>query len=203
MTDILLDSEEVKYLLKESGAIREGHFQLPTGEHTDRYFQLPLALRYYNYARRLSVGLSRLLRLIPQVSAALPNISIVGASPGGIPVAYGIREALQAAQIMWAEGGREGNLHFRQYDEVQPGERCVLVDDLILSGRTMRSLVKLVEDRGGKVLAIGVIVDPGIIPLDFKPIPFVRLVDLPTLHFPDGRHCTLCKEKVPVTPVTW
>lgn len=203
MNDILLEPNEVKSLLKESGAIREGHFLLPTGEHTDRYFQLPLALRYFNYARRLSVGLSRLLRMLPPVSAALPKISIVGASPGGIPVAYGIREALQAEQIMWAEGGREGNLHFRQYDEVQRGERCVLVDDLILSGRTMRSLIKLVEDRGGKVLAIGVIINPAIAPLDFNPVPLVHLVEMPTLHVQDGKNCALCRKKIPLTPVTW
>src|SRR5579871_4479487 len=95
--------EEVISVLKESGAIREGHFKLPSGEHTNHYFQMALALRYFNYARRLSVGLSRLLRLVPQVGAQLPKISIVGASIGGLPVAYGVREALQADQIMWVE----------------------------------------------------------------------------------------------------
>lgn len=203
MNDVLMAPAEVLSVLQESGAIRSGHFKLPSGEHTNHYFQMPLALRYFNYARRLSVGLSRLLRLVPPVGAQLPKISIVGASSGGIPVAYGIREALQADQIMWAEGGREGNLHFRQYDEVRPGERCVLVDDLILSGRTMRSLIQLVEKAGGKVLAIGVIVNPCIAPLDFGNVPFERLIEIPTIHVKDGKDCTLCKSNGKPTSVEW
>lgn len=203
MTEVLMNSKDVMSVLAETGAIREGHFKLPNGEHTNYYFQMPLALRYFNYARRLSVGLSRLLRLVPQVAAQLPKISIVGASTGGIPVSYGVREALQADQIMWAEGGREGQLRFRQYDEVQKGENCVLVDDLILSGRTMKSLISLVKNAGGKILAIGVIADPKIAPLDFGDIPFVRLIDIPTLHFPNGQACTLCKETGAPTTVEW
>jgi len=203
LTQVLISPSEVMQVLAETEAIREGHFKLPTGEHTNYYFQMPLALRYFNYARRLSVGLSRLLRLVPQISARLPKVSIVGASTGGIPVAYGVREALQAEQIMWAEGGRDGALHFRQYDEVKPGENCVLVDDLILSGRTMKSLIQLVKNAGGKVLAIGVIIDPSLAKTDFGDIPFVKLAEVPTLHFPNGEACTLCKDKGKPTVVDW
>lgn len=198
-----MQPNEVISVLRESGAIREGHFKLPSGEHTNHYFQMPLALRYFNYARRLSVGLSRLLRLVPQVGAQLPKISVVGASTGGIPVSYGVREALQADQIMWVEGGRDGNLRFRQYDEVERGENCVLVDDLILTGRTMKSLITLVQGAGGKILAIGVLVNPNITQIDFGDIPFVRLVEIPTLHFPSSQACKLCKEKGEPTVVNW
>lgn len=203
MTEVLMSHDEVMAVLKETGAVRSGHFKLPSGEHTNHYFQMPLALRYFNYARRLSVGLSRLLRLAPQVSVHLPNVSVISASNGGIPVAYGIREALQAHEIMWVEGGREGNLHFRQYNEVQRGENCILVDDLILTGRTMKSLIKLINGAGAKVLAVGVLVNPQIAPLDFGDIPFVSLVDVPTYHFPDEKSCTLCKEKGSPTVVGW
>ena len=203
MTEVLMSPEEVKVVLKETGAFREGHFKLPSGEHTNHYFQMPLALRYFNYARRLSVGLSRLLRLVPPVAAKLPKLSVVAAGTGGIPVAYGVREALQADQIMWVEGGREGKLHFRQYDEVERGANCILVDDLILTGRTMKSLINLVGQAGGKILAIGVLINPCIVPLDFGDIPFVRLAEIPTLHFPNGHACTLCKEKGEPTSVEW
>jgi orotate phosphoribosyltransferase len=203
MTEVLMSKEEAMAILQETGAIRKGHFKLPTGEHTNHYFQLPLALRYFNYARRLSVALSRLLRLVPQVLAQLPHVSVVGASTGGIPVAYGVREALQAEQIMWAEKGENGKLRFRQYDEVHPGENCILVDDLILTGRTMRTLIDLVEKAKGKVLAIGVLVNPCIAKLDFGEIPFVSLVEVPSLHFPNEQVCTLCKEQGPPTVVDW
>lgn len=198
-----MGKEEIMSLLTETKAIRQGHFQLPTGEHTNYYFQMPLALRYFNYARRFSVGLSRLLRLVPQVAAQLPNISIVGASTGGIPVSYGVREALQADQIMWVEKGGKEQLRFRQYDEVHPGENCVLVDDLILTGHTMNSLIQLVTKAKGKVLAAGVLVNSCLTPINLGTIPFVQLIDIPTLHFPDSKTCALCKENLPLIPVEW
>lgn len=203
MTEVLMSHAEVMALLTETGAVRKGHFELPSKEHTDHYLQMPLALRYFNYARRLSVGLSRLLRLVPTVAVHLPDVSVISASNGGIPVAYGIREALQAREIMWAEGGREGNLHFRQYNEVHRGENCILVDDLILTGRTMKALIKLIKEVGGNILAIGVLVNPQIVTIDFGNIPFVSLVDIQTKHFQDSSNCILCKEKGTPTVVRW
>jgi orotate phosphoribosyltransferase len=203
MTEILMNQEEVLGVLFETGAIRKGHFKLPTGEHTNHFFQLPLALRYFNYARRLSVGLSRLLRTVPQISSLLPNVSIVGASSGGIPVAYGIREALQADQIMWVEKGEDGNTRFRQFDEVAPGENCILVDDIILTGKTMKSLVNLITKSGGKILGIGVLVNPCIAKLNFEGIPIMSLVEVPTHHFSDEKICAICKENGKPMQVGW
>ena len=49
-------------MLRETGALREGHFEYPNGMHTDEYLQVALAFRYFQYAKLLSVGLSRRLR---------------------------------------------------------------------------------------------------------------------------------------------
>ena len=58
--------EEVIALLRETGALRDGHFEYPNGLHANEYLQVALALRYYQVARTLSVGLSRLLRANPR-----------------------------------------------------------------------------------------------------------------------------------------
>src|SRR5215472_18855012 len=107
--------DQVLDLLKETGALREGHIQLPNGMHSSLYFQMPLAMRYHGNARTLNVALSRLLRLVPEVLAALPDCAIVAPAAGGIPVAFGVREALDAEQIFWAEKGNNGVYFFRQY----------------------------------------------------------------------------------------
>src|SRR6184192_4905346 len=121
--------EDIMQILKRTGAFREGHFVYPTGKHTAHYFQMPLAFRYYDTARVLAVALSRKLRLEKDVSSALPKISIISPSPGGIPVAFAVREALSADQIYWAER-EDGQRMFRQY--VQSGEvnPAVIVDDI-------------------------------------------------------------------------
>ncbi|HYL97853.1 MAG TPA: phosphoribosyltransferase, partial [Blastocatellia bacterium] len=80
-----------------------GHVEFPNGIHSTQYFQMPLAMRYHGNARVLNVALSRLLRMEPEVLSALPDCAVVGPAAGGIPVAFGVREALDADQIFWAE----------------------------------------------------------------------------------------------------
>ena len=59
---LIPSEEQVCDLLRETGAMREGHFEFPNGLHSNHYFQLPLAMRYHGNARVLNVALSRLLR---------------------------------------------------------------------------------------------------------------------------------------------
>src|ERR1035437_881052 len=88
--------EEVVTVLRETGALRDGHFEYPTGLHSNEYLQVPLAMRYYQYQRMLSVGLSRLLRANPEIRAIVPQLSIVTPMTGGLPVAYGVCAAIRS-----------------------------------------------------------------------------------------------------------
>jgi orotate phosphoribosyltransferase len=118
---------------------------------------MPLAFRYYDNSRVLSVGLSRKFRMNKAISSRLPKVSIISPSPGGIPVAFAVREALGAEQIYWAEvegGGRQ----FRQYlkdSEIHP---CIIVDDIIRSGKAIEETAKLVKEMGAEVIGCGAIV---------------------------------------------
>ena len=95
---LLPTPEEVVRVLRETGALRDGHFEYPSGVHSNEYLQVPLAMRYYQHARTLSVGLSRLLRTNSEIRAIIPELSIVAPATGGLPVAYGVCEALRAKQ---------------------------------------------------------------------------------------------------------
>src|SRR5215467_10609092 len=136
--------EEVVALLRETGALRDGHFQYPSGIHSNEYLQVPLALRYSQHQRLLSVGLSRLLRQNPEIRAILSEVSIVVPATGGLPVAYGVCEASRAKQVYWAEREDETRpMRFRQYLEQHPGEQVVLVDDILRSGSKLREMQTL------------------------------------------------------------
>src|SRR5579863_3157396 len=112
---VIPTQEEVVAVLRETGALRDGHFEYPTGLHSNEYLQVPLPLRYYQYQRMLSVGLSRLLRANTEIRAITPELSIVTPMTGGLPVAYGVCEAMRANQVYWAEGEHDKPLRFRQY----------------------------------------------------------------------------------------
>src|SRR5438874_13560198 len=135
--------DEVVAVLRDSGALRDGHFAYPSGLHSNEYLQLPLAMRYYQHARTLSVALSRLLRAHPEIRAMIPELSIVAPATGGLPVAFGVCEALRAHQVYWAEKHQDGRgLRFRQFLAPAPGEKVVLVDDILRSGTKLGEMQK-------------------------------------------------------------
>src|ERR687885_1521878 len=156
MVQLIPSQDEVMEILKSTGAFREGHFVYPSGKHTPHYFQMPLAFRYYDTARVLAVALSRKLRLEKDVSSALPKVSIISPSPGGIPVAFAVREALNAEQIYWAER-EDGKRMFRQYVQKGDVHPCVIVDDIARTGQAINETVGLVEELGAKVIGCGAI----------------------------------------------
>ena len=207
MPRLIPDSAEVMEILKKSGAYREGHFVYPSGQHTPHYFQMPLAFRYYDTARVLAVALSRKLRLEKDISSALPKVSIISPSPGGIPVAFAVREALSADQIYWAELDKDGKRRFRQYvnkGEVYP---AVIVDDISRTGGAINETVGLLREMGTKIIGCGAIVRfkgaPAQLEVagDDDPVPIHSLVEFDAKWYDDGEDCADCKKEAPVEHV--
>jgi orotate phosphoribosyltransferase len=195
--------EEVVSVLRETGALRDGHFEYPTGLHSNEYLQVPLALRYYQHQRMLSVGLSRLLRANPEIRAIMPQLSIVAPATGGLPVAYGVCEAVRARQVYWAESDHDGEpQRFRQYLAQHPGEQVVLVDDILRTGSKLAELKRLLESRGATVVGLAVVIyQPTPSTHDFGSLPFYYLAKLDASYYADSAHCELCKRGAPLEKV--
>jgi len=195
---------EVVELLRQTGGLRKGHFEYPDGMHTDEYLQVALTMRHYQSAKILSVGLSRLIRAHADLRAMIPELSIVAPATGGLPVAYGVCEALRSKQVYWAERDEDCKaMRFRQFLEIAPGEKVLLVDDILRTGTKVMELKKLVEDRGGEVVAIAVLIhqpEPGA--ATFGSIPFYSLAHLDATYYKDAKSCDLCEQGVPVVK-TW
>lgn len=200
---LLPTAEEVVRVLRETGALRQGHFVYTNGLHSNEYLQVPLAMRYYQHARTLSVGLSRLLRANPEIRALVPELSIVAPATGGLPVAYGVCEALRAKQVYWAERDDENQpMRFRQYLEQQPGEQVVLVDDILRSGSKLSEMKMLLESRGAQVIGLAVIIyQPTPNTVNFGSLPLYYLAKLDASYYSDGEHCDLCRRGVQLEKV--
>ncbi|HTQ54792.1 MAG TPA: phosphoribosyltransferase family protein [Bryobacteraceae bacterium] len=200
---LLPTQDEVVRVLRETGALRDGHFQYTNGLHSNEYLQVPLAMRYYQHARMLSVGLSRLLRENAEIRASIPDLSVVTLANAGLPVAYGVCEALRARQVYWAEREDEGQpLHFRQYLEQAPGEQVVLVDDILRSGRKLTEMQTLLESRGARVIALAVVIyQPTPRTRDFGNLPLYYLARLNASYYADAAHCDLCRKGEPIEKV--
>ncbi len=195
--------DEVVGLLRRTGAIRDGHFEYPNGLHATEYVQVQLATRYYQHAKVLSVGLSRLLRANTEIRAMIPELSIVSPDTGGLPVAYGVCEALRAHQVYWADRKEEnGPMRFRQYLVQVPGEKVLLVDDILRSGRNLTELKRLVEAAGAEVVGLAVILyQPTPKTPDFGSLPLYYLAKLDATYYKDAVSCNLCQKNVPIEKV--
>lgn len=156
MIDLIPPPESVMKIMTDTGAYRKGHFVYPNGKHASHYFQMPLAFRYYDNARILSVGLSRMFRMEKAISSRLPKVSVISPSPGGIMVAFGVREALGAQQIYWAEM-EEGTRQFRQYMSDYEVYPAIIVDDINRSGKAIYETIELVKELGTEIIGIGTI----------------------------------------------
>jgi len=188
--------DEIMNILKRTEAFREGHFVYPNGKHTAHYFQMPLAFRYYDTARVLAVALSRKFRVERDIASQLPKIAIISPSSGGIPVAFGVRDALNAEQIYWAER-EEGKRMFRQYvnqGEINP---CIIVDDIIRSGHAIEETVEIVRALGAPIIGCGAIVRFKSAPDQIADVTIKSLVNFDEKFYDSGDECVDCKKGVP------
>lgn len=196
MVQLIPSSEAVMQILKRTGAYREGHFVYPSGKHSPHYFQMPLAFRYYDTARVLAVALSRKFRLDRDISSQLPKVAIISPGAGGIPVAFGVREALSAEQIYWAEQ-EEGKRMFRQYvnqGEINP---CIIVDDIIRSGKAIEETAELVKSLGATVIGCGSIVRFSSAPSALGDVQIKSLVEFDAKIYDSQEACGDCKKESP------
>jgi orotate phosphoribosyltransferase len=193
--------DEIISLFRKSGALRDGHFEYPNGLHTNQHVETALVMRSYQNAKVLSIALSRLVRANSELRAWLPELSIVTVTAAGLPVAYGLAEALRPKQVYWAEKIdplRPMHLEITP----SPGERIILVDDILRSGILLAEAKALLESYGASVVALAVLIHqpiPGT--LDLAPLPTYSLARIEGRHFDRAADCDLCGRGVPLERV--
>lgn len=198
--EIIPTQEEVIRLLRQTGALRTGHFVSPSGLHSEEGLQVAMAMRYYQHARTLGVALSRKVRAHSELRAMIGELSVVSPGTGGIPVAYSVCEALRAHQVYWAErDDPAGPLHFRQGVSAEKGEKVLIVDDMLRSGRRVAELKRIVEQNADEVVGIAVMVyQPTPDTPSFESLPFFYLARLTGRYWRSPEECELCKQGIPL-----
>jgi len=149
-----MDQKEILDILKNSGALLEGHFELRSGLHSDRYFQCANVLRYPRLAARLCDELVEIVK--KSTSGGFKVDGVISPAMGGILVGHEVARALDVKHI-FAEK-QDGKLVMRRF-QMAKGERYVVAEDVITRGGRVQETVDIVEAAGGKVEAIAVLVD--------------------------------------------
>ncbi len=162
-------SDDLLALFRQTGALLDGHFVLRSGLHSRQFFQCALLLQHTGIAARVCSRLAEKLRGIECDAVISPAL-------GGIIVGHEIGRALQRRHI-FAEK-EAGGLVLRRGFKIAPNERFIVAEDVVTRGGRVRETVDIVRSHGGKVAAIGVIVDrSGGKRPDFG-CPFVSLIEM-------------------------
>jgi orotate phosphoribosyltransferase len=168
-------------LLEGSGALREGHYLLSSGRHSSRFVQCALLLELPDRARRVGEWLAEALR------GDRPD-SVLSPALGGVLIGHEVAEALQVP-FRFTER-REGAMELRRGFSLRPGERVVVVEDVVTTGRSTLEAAAVAEASGAQVAAIGAIIDRSNGTAPFR-VPFRCLC---TLELPSWspEDCPLC-----------
>ena len=152
-----MQEADVLELLRSSDAILQGHFQLSSGLHSDTYIQCARVLQFPDRAERLGGALAKLFSEIGVDAVASPAL-------GGILVGHEVARALGVRAVFAerdeaAAAGRRGGLALRRGFEVRAGERFLVVEDVWTTGGSTLETIKVIEERGGKVVAAGALIN--------------------------------------------
>ena len=179
--------EAAAALLREAGALMEGHFQLASGRHSPVYIE---KFRLLQHPQRTE----DLCRMIAERFRGLGPQLVAGPTTGGIIVSYEVARLLGLRGIFAERSG--GHRAFQRGFEVGRGERTLIVDDVLTTGGSVREVIEAVRQTGGEPIGVAVLVDRSGGSTDFG-LPFFACLSL-VLPTHDPQECPLCAEGAPL-----
>ena len=182
-----MDAADVIERFKRSGALLEGHFRLTSGLHSSGYLQCALVLQHPREAEALGTALAARVRDLRPEAVLSPAL-------GGIVIGQEVGRVL-GVRALFAER-QEGKLHLRRGFRLEPGERVLVVEDVVTTGLSTRETIEVARAAGAEVVGAAAIIDRsgGQQALD---VPFYALatVLLPTY---EPAECPQCLTGEPV-----
>lgn len=183
-----MTEQEVKDLFKATGAILEGHFLLTSGLHSGQYVEKFQVLQHPQHTETLCKALAE--RFKDQ------NIGVVvGPVTGGILLAHEVGKALGTRAIFTER--ENGKMTLRRGFRIEPGERVLLVEDIVTTGGSIQEVLDVVRELGGNPVGIGMLVDRSGSKAQFD-VPVEALLHLDVATY-KPEECPYCKENLPMT----
>lgn len=146
----MLDSSDAIRIFTEAGALLTGHFKLTSGRHSNRYMQCAQVLQYPKYTEQLA------LHLAEQFAGDGIEL-VVGPAMGGIIVAYEVARQMGVPAIFTER--QDGKMELRRGFVIQPGQRILVVEDVVTTGGSVQEVIDIVRQNAGEVAGVAVLVD--------------------------------------------
>jgi len=180
-----INTEEI---FEKAGAILKGHFLLTSGLHSPVYWEKFKVLQSPPHTEQLCRMIADRFRE--------QKIDVVAApTTGGIILAFETARQLGVRGI-FAEKTGEKERAFKRGFNIEPGERVLIVDDILTTGGSLRQTIAAVKKLGGEIVGIGVMVDRSEHDMDFG-VPLFSCHRAQTVTY-SPEDCPLCKAKIPL-----
>jgi orotate phosphoribosyltransferase len=192
----MMTEEEVLKIFADTGALLEGHFELRSKLHSNRYFQCANVLRYPRIAGRLCDELVAKMKSACDIGKV---DGVISPAVGGILVGHEVARALDVKCVFAEKVQGEGvdatgkpvtKLAMRRF-ALQPGERYVVAEDVVTKGGRVQETVDLVRAAGAEVAAIVLLVDRSMGAVKFGDVPMFSLVQIQPVTW-EPAECPLC-----------
>jgi orotate phosphoribosyltransferase len=186
----MIESSGVIDLMMESGALMTGHFELASGLHSSEYIQCARLLEHPTRAEKVGKYLARLME--EAIGDTRPQV-VVNPAVGGLIIGHEVARAL-GIRCIFAERVA-GTMTLKRGFSIAEGERAVVVEDVFTTGGSIKEVMGVVSEAGGRVMAVGSVVDRGV-GVDFG-VPTVSLVKAEIENF-GADDCPMCRDGIEV-----
>ena len=149
------DKDYIK-IFEETEALMYGHFVLSSGMHSDAYFQCAKVLQYPKY-------LSLFSEILSSHFSDLSIDKVISPAIGGIVLGTEVGRQLDKRTIFSERV--DGKMQLRRGFEINPGEKILIIEDVLSTGGSIREVSELINEHEGVIVGIGIIVDRSITPI--------------------------------------
>jgi orotate phosphoribosyltransferase len=163
-----MTQDEVLRIFRDSGALLEGHFILRSGLHSRQFFQCALALQQMPVVEKLG-------RALADKARPLGAVTVIAPALGGLVIGQEVARQL-GVRFIFAEK-EEGRLVLRRGFKIAPGEKILVVEDVVTKGGRVQETIDIVRAHGGNVGGVATIVDRSNGAVNFG-LPFDSLITL-------------------------
>ena len=144
------ERDQILSIFRSTEALLDGHFVLTSGRHSASYFQCAKVLQHPEYLTAFSIMIA------DEFEGQAPDV-VISPAIGGVVLGTEVGTQL-GCRTIFAER-KEGKMVIRRGFHIEKGEKVLVVEDVITTGGSVREVMDLVEDAGGNVLGVGVLVD--------------------------------------------
>jgi orotate phosphoribosyltransferase len=166
-----MTEDEILAEFRAAGALLEGHFLLSSGRHSAHYLQCARVLMDPMRASRLAAALAA--KLPREVRSSIDKV--VSPAMGGVIIGHEMGRAL-GKEAMFVERPT-GTFELRRGFALTPGDKVLMVEDVVTTGLSSKEAIKAIEEAGGEVVAAALLVDRSGGGVDLG-VPFFPLVSL-------------------------